>query len=100
MYSVEQKQEAIQAILTGKYSLQEATKIYNISTDTLLRKWVTKYTSGEIVKSTDKREYRMTKGRKTTLEERIEITQFTIAHQYNYGLTMEKFRVSYQQIYS
>ncbi|WP_144508890.1 helix-turn-helix domain-containing protein [Bacillus mycoides] len=49
MYSVEQKQEAIQAILTGKYSLQEATKIYNISTDTLLRKWVTKYTSGEIV---------------------------------------------------
>ena len=41
----------------------------------------------------------MTKARKTTFEERIEIVQFCIANGKNYGLTMDKFNVSYQQIY-
>ena len=42
----------------------------------------------------------MTKGRKTTLDERIEIVSHCIANGKDYGLTMEKFGVSYQQIYS
>ena len=39
----------------------------------------------------------MTKGRKTTFEERIEIVQYCIAHDHNYAETSEKYRVSYQQ---
>lgn len=39
----------------------------------------------------------MTKGRKTTFEERIEIVQYCIAHDHNYVETSEKYQVSYQQ---
>lgn len=42
----------------------------------------------------------MTKGRKTTLDERVEIVSFCMANGKDYGLVMEKFGVSYQQIYS
>ena len=42
----------------------------------------------------------MNKGRKTTLEERLEITQFTIANGQDYQLAIEKYQVSYQQVYS
>ena len=39
----------------------------------------------------------MTKGRKTTFEERVEIVQYCIAHDLNYAKTAEKYQVSYQQ---
>ena len=42
----------------------------------------------------------MTKGRKTTQKERAEIVAFCIEHGKDYGLTVETYRVSYQQIYS
>ena len=39
----------------------------------------------------------MTKGRKTTFEERLEIVQYCIAHDRNYAKTAEQYQVSYQQ---
>ena len=42
----------------------------------------------------------MTKGRKTTQEERAQIVAFCIEHGKDYGLTVETYQVSYQQIYS
>jgi len=42
----------------------------------------------------------MTKGRKTTQEERAEIVAFCIEHGKDYGLTVETYGVSYQQIYA
>lgn len=39
----------------------------------------------------------MTKGRKTTFEERVEIVQYCISHTHNYTETAEKFCTSYQQ---
>ena len=42
----------------------------------------------------------MTKGRKTTQEERIQIVAFCIEHSKDYALTVETYQVSYQQIYS
>ncbi|RFA31825.1 hypothetical protein CAI16_19725 [Virgibacillus dokdonensis] len=42
----------------------------------------------------------MTKGRKTTLQERIEIVQYTIANERNYHEAAKKYNVSYQQVYS
>jgi hypothetical protein len=39
----------------------------------------------------------MTKGRKTTFDERIEIVQYCISHNHNYSETAEKYKVSYQQ---
>lgn len=42
----------------------------------------------------------MTKGRKTTQEERAEIVAFCIKNNYDYGLAVETYKVSYQQVYS
>ena len=42
----------------------------------------------------------MTKGRKTTQEERAEMVAFCIEHNKDYGLTVETYNVSYQQIYA
>ena len=42
----------------------------------------------------------MAKGRKTTQEERAEIVAFYIEHNKDYGLTVETYNVSYQQIYA
>ena len=42
----------------------------------------------------------MTKGRTTTYEERIEIVSYCIEHGNDYAATIEKYGVSYQQIYS
>jgi len=41
----------------------------------------------------------MTKGRETTLEERIEMVSHCIANNKDYGKTIEQYGVSYQQIY-
>ena len=41
----------------------------------------------------------MAKGRATTLEERIEIVGHCIANNKDYGKTIERYSVSYQQIY-
>ena len=40
----------------------------------------------------------MKQGRKTTFEERIEIVNFTLAHEKDYQGAVEKYGVSYQQI--
>lgn len=42
----------------------------------------------------------MAKGKKTTQEERIESVSHCIANNKDYGLTIEMYGVSYQQIYS
>lgn len=39
----------------------------------------------------------MTKGRKTTFKEWVEIVQYCISHNHNYADTAEKYRISYQQ---
>ena len=42
----------------------------------------------------------MTKGRKTTRDERVKIVEDCIANNNNYNETAEKYQVSYQQVYT
>jgi transposase len=42
----------------------------------------------------------MTSGRKTTIEELVEIVSFCIVNNYNYQIASDKFQVSYQQVYT
>jgi len=42
----------------------------------------------------------MTKGRKTTLEERTGIVVFCLENDHNYVLTAKEFKISYAQVYS
>ena len=48
----------------------------------------------------NKGDHIMTNGRKTTYEERIEIVAFCIANANDYNLTANKYKVSYQQVYT
>ena len=101
-YSKELKMQAVQDYLSGKGSLREICKKYNILSDRQLRAWIMWYNGHKVFRepSSAKGEIYMTKGRKTTQEERAEIVAFCIEHGNDYGLTVETFKVSYQQIYT
>lgn len=96
------KHEAVLAVINKKMSIFKATMFFQISSTSVLRGWISRYTSGETLKSTSKGSVpkTMTKGRKTTYQERIEIAQYTIANELNYAQAIEKYDVSYQQVYS
>lgn len=67
-----------------------------------LRDWILWYNGHKEIKgcSSTKGEIYMTKGRKTTQKERVEIVAFCIEYNKDYGLTVETYNVSYQQIYA
>ena len=101
-YSIELKQEAVKAYLRGEGSLRKICKKYGILSDYQLRNWILWYNGHREFKerSSARGEIYMTKGRKTTQEERAEIVAFCIEHNKDYGLTVETYKVSYQQIYA
>lgn len=101
-YSRELKIAAVQDVLSGHCSLEEATRKHRISSNSVLRKWINKYTKEIELKPTleGRGLSQMNKGRKTTYEERIEIAQYTIANGLDYQKAIEKYGVSYQQVYA
>ena len=101
-YTKEQKTNAVEEYLAGKGSLLEICKKHKITATRQLRAWIMWYNGHKEFKerSSAKGEIYMTKGRKTTQEERVEIVAFCIEHGKDYGLTVETFKVSYQQIYA
>ena len=79
-------------------NIQSICKKFKIHSTTQLRNWIKKYNGHEELKASETGgTVIMTKGRKTTFEERIEIASYCISHDYNYAETAEKFCVSYQQ---
>ncbi|MNJ35516.1 Transposase [compost metagenome] len=53
-YSEALRLTAIMDVLSGKHSIREATKKYHISSKSVLTRWISKYTSGEEMKTTRK----------------------------------------------
>ena len=96
------KPNAVLDYLNGQGSLQDICKKYKISSNSILKSWIKVYNdSHKELKSTGSGgNRRMTNGRKTTFDERVEIVQYCISHGKDYGATIEKYNVSYQQIYS
>lgn len=100
-YSKSFKQEVIRAYLAGEGSYAELCVRYNIPSFDTVRKWVLNYNDCSIIRGSEMGGTTiMTKGRKTTFEERIEIVSFCIENHKDYQLTIDTYRVSYQQIYS
>ena len=102
VYSPELKLQALQDYLAGKGSQREICKRYGISAHKMLQEWILCYNGHKDFRRRRdvKGEIYMTKGRKTTQEERVEIVAFCIEHGKDYALTVETYQVSYQQIYS
>jgi len=101
-YSTEQKTAAVEAYLRGEGSQVEICKRYCIPSKAQLQDWITLYNGHKELRATggQGRGIYMTKGRLTTLDERIEIVSYCIANGKDYVATIEKYGVSYQQIYS
>ena len=101
-YSKELLHEAAKDYQSGGGSMRDICKKYGISSTGYFTKVIMWY-NGRIEireRSHAKGEIYMTKGRKTTQEERAEIVAFCIEHNKDYGLTVETYKVSYQQIYA
>ena len=100
-YSKELKLQAVQSYLKGEGSYEVLRKRYGLLSSTQLKNWVKWYNGHKELK--ERRgagtEIYMTKGRKTTQEERAEIVAFCIEHGKDYPLTIQTYGVSYQQVY-
>ncbi|WP_459446056.1 transposase [Ligilactobacillus salivarius] len=99
-YSPELKWQACQDYLSGKYSVYECCDRYNISSHSVLRGWLKRYTSGKTFTEKSGGSTRMKAKRKVTQAEREEVVTYALKHGKNYQATADKFNVSYQQVYN
>lgn len=100
-YSESIKVQAVEDYNNGLGSLNTICNKYNLSCRKLLQQWIKRYNGHETFNSHNVQgDKAMTKGRKTTYEERTEIVAFCIANNDNYQITLERYQVSYQQVYS
>ncbi|WP_288160176.1 transposase, partial [uncultured Megasphaera sp.] len=97
-YSHECKVQAVTAYLNQEGSLAVICQRFGLRSSTQLRTWIKRYNSHEKLKTSGTGGFSiMTKGRKTTFDERVEIVQYCIAHDHNYAETAVTYDVSYQQ---
>ena len=102
-YPQELKRQAVEAYLAGEGSLQYICNIFHIRERKSLREWISVYNGHNDFLSHSghgSEIYMMTKGRETTLDERIDIVSYCIEHGKDYQLTIQEYGVSYNQIYS
>lgn len=101
-YSPELKRRAVEDYQHGRGSQREICERYHIRTRTQLRTWIKQYDSdtAPICECPTTVAQSHSSGRKTSLEERVEIVCYCLAHDKDYALTTQHFHVSYQQIYT
>ena len=101
-YTQEFKIQCVEEYLRGERSLPQIVAKYNISSTHVLRNWIKRYNANKELKDYDpKREVYMADARrKTTQEERKEITEYCISHGKDYKGTAALYAVSYSQVYS
>ena len=91
-YPKELKEKAVLEYLNGNDSLLSICQKYGIRAKSKLQDWIKKYNGHEELKTSGTGGATiMTKGRKTTFDERVEIVQYCISHDCNYAETAEKF---------
>lgn len=92
------KKAAVEEHLKGGSSLVAICERYAISSPQPLRNWIKEYNAHGRLKSNSGGS-RMSKTRKTTQEERLEIAKYCILNGKNYGETAIRYSVSYQNVY-
>ena len=101
-YTREFKLRAVEEYISGQASVREIVTKYNISSMSMLERWISLYNANRELKDYDpKREVYMAEARrKTTVEERKEIVEYCINHERNFKDTASLYDVSYSQVYS
>lgn len=99
-YSKKLKEMAVLEYLNGEDSQVNICRRYAISSHSTLQRWIKRYNSHSELNTTKGRvDAVVTKGIKTSLEERIEIAKYCINQNKNYQETSRIYEVSYQQVY-
>lgn len=98
-YSKELKMAAVLDYLSGDYSETEIIRKYEISSDSVLNRWIKHYNLHRDLKETKRMRNSMRKGRSATQQERLEIVLYCLQNGKDYSQTSEYFHVSYQQVY-
>ena len=99
-YSKQLKMSAIHDYLNGEGSYDDITKKYNIYSKSTLISWVMKYNSHKEIKEYNpKGDVYMTKSRKTTIDEKLEVVKYCVDHNHEYKLAAEHFNLPYSQVY-
>lgn len=96
IYSLQTKQQTVEAYLTGQYSLQKICEIFKIRSKTQLLNWLKVYNSGRDFKRMSGGS-RMKSTHKAKQEERVQIAKESLAAGSNYGDIAKEYGVSYQQ---
>lgn len=101
-YSGETKRAAVEAYLSGSGSHEDIYRRFKIYSRTQLRNWIKQYNGHKELRTSGGQGsgIYMTKGRKTTQEERVELVAFCLENGKNYVKVIEKYGVSYPQIYA
>lgn len=100
-YTREFKEQVVEAYRSGTGSELDLALKYGILSRRTVSSWIKRYNSHEdTLKSYLGGRIHMTKGRKTTLAERVGIVEFCIEHEFDYTETAEQYQVSYTQVYS
>lgn len=95
------KLKVIKAYHDGKGSYAELAKQYQITSDSMIKSWVSKYNRHNEIKAYDPKGYvYMAKSRKVSYEEKLDIVKWTIEHNFEYKLAAEKFETAYSQVYN
>lgn len=97
-YSAAFKEKVVKGYLCGEDSYEGLARKYKIPSHDTIRDWVLKYNGHKELNTSGRGGNEIvTKGRKTTIDERIEIVQYCIAHGHNYIETAKRYHISYQQ---
>ena len=98
IYSKEIKLQCVLDALSGIPILDILNK-YDISSDSVLHKWIKLYNSHKELKDSGGKAQIMAYRKNVSIDEKIEAIKYCIENNKNYHKTSEVFNVSYQQIY-
>lgn len=91
------KEAVAKEYLAGMTTSATLALKYDIPSDRTVWEWIMRYNNGEELRTTRAGASPLTKGRKTTVQERIEIAKHHAQGDVSYRELAERFDVSYQQ---
>ena len=72
---------------------------HGLRSRTQLKEWIIQYNESNLGASMPRKRDSKMSGRKTSFEERLTIIEELIKHDVNYNWAVEKYHVSYHQVY-
>lgn len=100
-YSTKFKLSVVEDYLNNHLTVGMCCKKYHISSESVLGQWVSRYTSGKTLSTTGGSTTMKRKTQKKfSYDERLKIVHDTISHDKNYQMAIEKYGVSYTQVYN